>query len=213
MRKTRLTLLMIGAGLLAGAGVVAQESAKQKPGIYLAAPGKAGEMTRLVGARPHVETRGIGKTMLTQGFSKPSEYATLDGTGADIRTKETAPEFYFYFDAGSSQPDPNNPAASMSQMASMMSGDSLPPGARTASDFVLVKFTLAKDAREVEVGKAGSNSKSKSAIDCVIERLAQGAYKLHPKDPLKPGEYAFYYNSSQGGGASSPLWDFGVDGK
>jgi len=205
--------LTIGAALVAASSLMAQEAAKQKPGIYLTVPGKSGaeQTTRLLGAIPHLETRGIGKSILTQGISKPAEVASLDGTGADIRIKDTTPTFYFYFNTGNSQPNPNDPMAAMAAMGSGP-GDMMPATARTASDFVLVKMTVTKDGREVEVGKMGSNSKSKAAIDCVVERLAQGEYKAHAKDPLKPGEYAFYYNNSQGGGMGSGLWDFGIDG-
>ncbi|HUL75294.1 MAG TPA: hypothetical protein VLT86_19430 [Vicinamibacterales bacterium] len=208
MRRPEVSLT-VGAALLAAVtGLAAQEASKQKPGIYLAASGTTHDMTRLVGAQAHSRTSGIGKTMLTQGISKPHTIASLEGTGADLRTKQEDPTFYFYFDANGSQPSADNP---MAAMAAMMGGDAMPSGARTAADFVLVKMSVTKDAREVDMGQAGSqNTKSKAAIDCVVEKVAQGQYKVHAKDSLKPGEYAFYYNSPTGTGMTN-LWDFGVD--
>ncbi len=216
-------LLTLAVILGAGAGVLAQsgkaEPAKQKPGIYIAVPGKDGAeaLTKLVGGRPReVKQTGMAKMMLSQGMAKGSFRAELGGGLADVRVP-AAPKFYFYFDSGADKPKQSDDpmAAAMAAMAQMNGGDSLPADAKSAGDFTLVHMSLNKAGnREAEVGKmTGSGSSSSSdAVPCTVERLAQGQYVMTPKSPLKPGEYAFYYANNPGGGAAiQTMWDFGVD--
>jgi hypothetical protein len=94
-------------------------------------------------------------------------------------------------------------------MASM-SGDLFPPQAHRADEFVLVRLQPKGDTREGHVGghERGSKSVSKDAVPFTSEPLAPGEFRVTPKDPLGPGEYAFYY-AAQGPGGQ--LFDFGVD--
>ena len=221
-------LLTIAVVLSAGAAVLAQGSesapAKQKPGIYVAAPGKGGAetLTKLSGSRPkEVKSSGMLKMVLSQGIAKGSFRAELGGPISDVRITGS-PKFYFYF-ATADDKDKEKAKASDDPMAAAMAmmnqggADSLPPDAKTAGEFTLVRFTLNKsNNREAEVGKmaATGTSESRDAIACTSERLAQGQYVLTSKEPLKPGEDAFYYASagSGGGGAGTTImWDFGID--
>jgi hypothetical protein len=216
-------LLTLAVLLGAGAGVLAQhdnagEPAKQKPGIYVAVPGKGGAeaLTKLVGGRPReVKQTGMMKMVLSQGMAKGSFRAELGGPIADVRVSGS-PKFYFYLDNGADKPKSDDPMANaIAAMSTMGGSDSLPSDAKSAGDFTLVHMTLNKAGnREAEVGKmTGSGSSSSSdAVACTVERLAQGEYVMTPKSPLKPGEYAFYYANNPGGGAAaSTFWDFGVD--
>ncbi len=178
------------------------------PGIYLAAPGKDGAeaQIRIVGAMPHeVKTTGLGKMMLTQGLVKGSTVYELAGETADVRSASTSPTFYFYFGAGQSSSDP------MAMMSQMMGGDVMPAGAKTAADFSMVHLTLADGNRQANMGKVGGSGKPKDPIDCTEERLAQGEYRLQPKSPLVPGEYAFVFTNSMGAAGGMTVWDFGID--
>ena len=219
-------LLTVAVVLGACASVLAQASestpAAQKPGIYIAAPGKGGAeaLTKLSGSRPkEVKQSGMLKMVLTQGISKGSFRAELGGPISDVRVP-SAQKFYFYFasaaDKDKAKPSDDPMAAAMAMM-NQAGADTLPPDAKTAGDFTLVRFTLNKsNNREAEVGKmsATGSSDSRDAITCTSERLAQGQYVLTPKEPLKPGEYAFYFSSNAGGGggaATTTMWDFGID--
>ena len=223
-------LLTIAVVLSAGAGVLAQDGkasesapAKQKPGIYVAVSGKSGgeALTKLSGSRPkEVKQSGMLKMVLTQGISKGSFRAELGGPISDVRVA-SAPKFYFYFataDDKDKAKQSDDPMAAAMAMMNQGGADTLPADAKTAGDFTLVRFTLNKsNNREAEVGKmsATGSSDSKDAVACTSERLAQGQYVLTPKEPLKPGEYAFYFSSNGGaggGGASTTtMWDFGID--
>jgi len=222
-------LLIFAVVLGAGASVLAQDGkaadsapAKQKPGIYVGVPGKGGAdaLTKLSGSRPkEVKSSGMLKMVLSQGIAKGSFRAELGGPISDVRVK-SAPKFYFYFataDDKDKAKSSDDPMAAAMAMMNQGGTDSLPADAKTAGDFTLVRFTLNKsNNREAEVGKmsAGGSSESRDAVACTSERLAQGQYVLTPKEPLKPGEYAFYFSSTAGGGggaATTTMWDFGID--
>jgi hypothetical protein len=219
-------LLCIAVVLGAGASVLAQDGkaassapAKQKPGIYVAAPGKGGAeaLTKLIGGRPkEVKQSGMLKMVLSQGIAKGSFRAELGGPIADVRVSGS-PKFYIYLESAADKPDKpkaDDPVANAMAMMGQGGPDSLPPDAKTAGDFTLVRFTLNKAGnREAEIGKmtGGGSSDSKDAVACTSERLAQGQYMLTPKEPLKPGEYAFYYAVGGGSAATTTMWDFGID--
>lgn len=61
------------------------------------------------------------------------------------------------------------------------------------------------------MGKVGTTSKPKGAVECTQERLAQGAYRLQPKSPLEPGEYAFVFMNAMGAAGRMTMGDFGLD--
>ncbi len=205
--------LTLAAILIGGAALPAQEAEKRSPGIYLAAPGQnaAETLTRLIGGRAReVKSKGMLKMVLSQGIAKGSFAAELSGPQSDVRTKGS-PTFYFYLDSAADKSSADSPEALLSMMSG---GDSLPAGARNASDFVLIRLTVNKDGnREGEIGKmTGTGSpKSKDAVATNVERLAQGEYLVTPKGPLGPGEYAFYCVVNGGAQGNSPMWDFGID--
>ena len=73
--------------------------------------------------------------------------------------------------------------------------------------------------RELTVGEFGlfgatSGTSSHDTIDLEVEKFAPGVYKVTAKEPLKRGEYCFFYaaGASQFAAAGSgKLFDFGVD--
>jgi len=206
----------------------ADDEAKPAPGIYVTMAGKSGgdELTRIPGAHPEqVKTQGLGKMILTQGLMKASMMVALAGPIADLRITNTSPVFVVSLPEstppptpGAPPPPPPDPAAmlsQMSQMNQMMSGDTMPSGAKTAADFQLVQLTVSSGNRQADMGKLGSQGgKLKNSIDCDQERVGSGYYRVHPKQPLKAGaEYAFFFQNSANAGAGGSAWAFGVDAK
>ena len=53
--------------------------------------------------------------------------------------------------------------------------------------------------------------RSEDKIDVDSEKDARGLYKMSPKEPLKPGEYAFVLTFGSAAGASGKVYDFGID--
>jgi hypothetical protein len=219
MKRTVLGAFMTVAacGMLAApvARLRAEESKKPAPGVYFEEAGKSGSaaLTRIPGGRPEqVKTKGLMKMIATQGLAKASTVVALAGTIADVRTAETAPVFIISLpEAPGSTAMPADPLAAYSQM---MSGDAMPPGARTGADFQLVQLTVTADSRQAELGKVGSQGgKMKNSVDMSEERVMQGEYRLRPKQALKPGEYAFFVQNGGVNGAAATAWAFGVDAK
>jgi hypothetical protein len=96
-------------------------------------------------------------------------------------------------------------------MASMNGGDgSIPSMAKGPQDFALVKLTVANEGREAQFGSPGA-SHAKDAVDFTVEKLVPGAFRVKPRHPLAPGEYAFYMR--MGNAPMGQAWDFGVDQK
>jgi hypothetical protein len=214
------------AGILGTQGRLhADDKAKPAPGIYVTMPGKSGgdELTRIPGAHPEqVKTQGLGKMILTQGLMRASMMVALAGPIADLRLTNTSPVFVVSLpestpppSAGAPPPDPATMLSQMNQMSQVMSGDTMPAGAKTGADFQLVQLTIASGNRQADMGKLGSQGgKLRNSIDCDQERVASGYYRLHPKQPLKAGgEYAFFFQNSANAGAGGSAWAFGVDAK
>jgi hypothetical protein len=190
------------ASLLSG-DVRADTAAPQAPGIYLAAQPPSGHETlaRLRGTMPQMKEKGLVKSMLLGGLSKPKMIVALDGPRAQLRAKASSPSFYFNLgSAGGGSFDP----------MAMMSGDLMPPAARNASEFVLVRLNLKDGNRETEVRQDGSkpSANGKDVMRLTVEGAGDAAFRVTPSAPLSPGEYAFYWGAHGFGGQ---LWDFGVD--
>lgn len=203
------------AGLMVTAAgrLRADEPKKPVPGIYIEKAGESGSdgLTRLPGARPQeVKTKGMGKMILTQGLVKASMMVALAGTIADLRTSDSSPAFVISLpDPAAAGQAPADPFAAMNQS---MSGDSMPPGARTGADFQLVQLTVTSDSRQADMGKLGAQGgRLKNSIDLSEERVAPGEYRMRPKQSLKPGEYAFFFQNSMSGAGGYQAWAFGVD--
>jgi hypothetical protein len=214
-RKVLAAICVMAVGLLGAraVGLSLDEPARPAAGIYISTPGKSGAsaLVRIPGAMPQqVKTKGIGKMILTQGLLKPSMMTQLAGPIADFRIATSSPLFYVSLNAQTKTPSASDPFAGFS---GMMGGDVMPPGARTGADFSLVRLTVTSDARQADLGKVGSSGgKLKNSIECAEERVAQGEYQLRPKEPLQPGEYAFFFAGSMGAASSAgTAWPFGVD--
>ena len=139
----------------------------------------------------------------------------LAGPVADFRITNSSPQFVVSLGETSAPPPgpPADPSATFGQMSQMMSGDAMPPGAKTGADFQLVQLTLVSGNRQADMGKLGSQGgKLKNSIDCEQERVGSGYYRLRPKQALKPGgEYAFFFQNSMSMGNGGTAWAFGVD--
>ena len=84
----------------------------------------------------------------------------------------------------------------------------------------LVRLTPGSDHddRNLQIASGSSNRfsrtrtsgiRSEDQVDVEAQRDARGLYRLTPRQPLPPGEYAFVL--TYGGGAVGQVYDFGVD--
>ena len=196
----RLIVLIMAVGAVAlGASVAAEPQAppQRDPGVYVM---KAAAAVRLTSQSSDQTTKGMGKSMLTGGFSRPSMEARIFGARADVRVAAGPTMFFLHI-------NPVDPARN--PMAYGMGGGDMPPQVRRATDVALVRLAIAEagDERVADLGRVGGNN-PKNQIEFVTTRLAAGVFKLDTKTPLTPGEYAFTIVPAGGG---TDIWDFGVN--
>ena len=208
MRTRRLlaTVLVsaVGCGGLVGAAALAasEPTAIKDAGLYLASPSKDGSEpatpVKLRGTMAQMHPKGIAKTMLLMGHSKPTLGLQLSGEKAEVRATTGSPAFSFYL--------PPSQGNGMDDMMRVMSGDAPPPQARSGAEFVLIRLHPKDGGREAEVGQQ-KGQHTKDTLQSSSESLGNSLYRVSPKEPLPPGEYAFYWGEQ---GFSGIVWDFGV---
>jgi hypothetical protein len=215
MRKRALGRAVSFAAVLLLAGLASGgEPAARRVGIYVAANGtSAGEdsLERLHGTIVQkIRQTGMLKVMLTGGHLGGDVIGTLEGARAAVRTPAGRIGFRFRLNTGPASP--TSPDMGGTDMMSALSGDFLPPQARRADEFVLVRLQPKGNTREGHVGgyggRSGSSGASKDSVPFTSEQLSPGEFRVSPREPLVPGEYAFYFGAQGPGGQ---LFDFGVD--
>ncbi len=207
------------AAAIAVAGALPLVARAQQPtaaptGIFVE-PGAGQNEVRLPSSRFDIRESGVGKSMATMGLTKPQTHGALAGAKASTRVAADA-SFRFQLpdqEAGGHQNLQNmSPADAMQQMMGMMNGGdgSIPSMAKGPNDFALVRLAVANENREANFGAAGA-SRPKDAVDVTVENVGPHAFRVKPRHPLEPGEYAFYVR--MGNAPMGPAWDFGVDPK
>lgn len=165
-------------------------------GIYLAG---AEKMTRIESTTTRqARTSGMLGAALTGGLTGMRIKAAVNGPTASVRTSESRPVFYFYFD----QAEQGLGAAG---------------GAITSpQEFSLILFEAKKDKREAVVGSVGlggtkAGLRDKDQQDFEVSQIKPGVYKVVPSQSLKPGEYAFISGGvGAGANATFRVFDFTI---
>jgi hypothetical protein len=146
---------------------------------------------------------GMFTSALTYGIAKTKWKAVVRGGRANLRMFEEKPKFWFYFEEKSH---------GLSQSANWWAGASSP------NEFVLAKLSAKKDERELVVSQfnafgSSKGTQSKDTVVLKIEKVAPGVYRVTPEEPMRPGEYCFFYagGTAATGQSGGKLFDFGVD--
>lgn len=219
---TKPLLLAAGAALVIVSASATHMSAQapqtapatHESGIFAVLPGDTTE-TQIKGSVAQQKNKGIAKSIITQGFSKPSLEMRLNGGAATLRLASGEATYYFYFPEPQKKPDANNPPPlpDLTATASMMNNmySALPPQAKNgAGDFVLLRLQAGDNERIADMGKSPGN-KPKDPIAFAVEKTGPLTYKVKTKDALPPGEYGFNFVGS--GSAGGIFWDFGITAK
>jgi hypothetical protein len=182
-------------------------------GIYILSADSSGKARMIMlerAAYQGTKTGGMFASAMTYGAVKAKTKAILPGATASIRTQQSKPVFYFYFE---------DKAAGLGRGGFFAGGSISNP-----NQFALLKLKAEKHNRSTEIGAfsmwgASTGSQEKSITAFKAERLAPGLYKVDVNNELGPGEYCFVATSSVAGayGAGATfahdLFDFGVDQK
>ena len=136
-----------------------------------------------------VKMTGVGKAILTQGFSSPKQVATHSGARAAVVLTDAQPTFLFRFIPQSSWGDP----------LAMMAGEGLPVGTKNPKEFVLASMTVDGDTRVIDTGKI-------QKIKFKVQSVKPNEFRVSLESALAPGEYAFFVG--QGGGMPQMIWAF-----
>jgi hypothetical protein len=179
----------------------------QEPGIHLHAddaPDLILEPTSYDGSK----TSNLLGSALTGGLSKAKMKAVIGGEEAALRTSDPNVEFYFVFEKS---------AASLGG-----SNNSWYAALTSPNQFKLLRLDKKSSNREVTTASVGafsaqSGTDEKAVVHFTFVRLKTGVYRVIPKEPLLPGEYAFFPAAMGGQGTAgagmSQIFDFGVDGR
>jgi hypothetical protein len=195
------------AGAMVGIVQAQEKTAPPASGIFVEAAGGQSEV-KLPATKFEIKTSGVGKSMATMGMMKPQTQGLFAGAKAYTRLAGDA-TFRFQFEekpAGASE------NMSPQEMMAMFNGggDGIPSIAKGPQDVALVKLTVADENREAHFGSAGSGH-AKDTVDVTVENVGPHTFRVKPKHPLAPGEYAFYVRMQNS--PTGQAWDFGVDQK
>ena len=210
---SRAALVVALVGPLSLQGWAQQAETKDKkdardPGIYVKTDGSDSLVKLHAELGTDQKTKGITKTILTQGLVQPTHEAHLNGVKADTRVTAGNTEFYLYLTTDKSKPDPSaDPMAALAAMAGM-TGDVMPSQAKGGNDFVLIQLKVGDTGRIADLGKVNAKL-PKDPIACTVDHLPDGSYRFTPKQALGAGEYAFVFVGAMMPGGQ--YWDFGVD--
>lgn len=172
-----------------------------EPGIHLVS-GKSDVTLLEPNTFASGRTSNVLASAITSGMAPVKMKAVVSSAQAAIRVDDPSVEFYFAFErAGRGLGRSNLSWASLS----------------SPNEFTLLRLDAKSDRREATTGSFSSlgsqvGTESKAVVPTTFTRIKPGLYRVTPKAPLTPGEYAFFPSSVFGPGVVSPkLFDFGVD--
>lgn len=174
------------------------------PGIYLLTKSQGGNrLTRLeASSYQGSKSSGVFSSGMSMGFKKAKWKAELAGAHATLRTLDSSPVFWFYFEDAAQSFGHGGPMGQVSK----------------PEDFALARMEDHKNDRELVVGQASAfgNStglRSKDIVAVDVQEISPGIYKVTLSMALEPGEYCFVPPGSAAafGMAGGQLYDFGVD--
>jgi hypothetical protein len=200
----RFSWSLLAVAALAAPAIGSAQSATPPPpsGIFLEGPG--GAMTPVPGTMSQdTQTHGVAKSIVTQGFSKPTMSVRHPGASAELVIMDASPAFFFRFydQALAMKMAQENPMAYLGAMQG--AGGGMPLMGKDAKEYTLAKLVVDGDARV-------ASSKGMETFKLVVQKKNALEFEVHVVAPLEPGEYAFFW--SAGGAAPNQIWAFSLKG-
>jgi hypothetical protein len=199
---------MFSKGNAANSGKPNQNSSPQgssgskvDPGIYYSKNGKDSSPVKL---EPSVFSQSKrGANFFPEFGQKTKMTSAINGANSNLQINENKPVFLIYF-------------ASAPYNGGNFSANWI-GSATSPTEFILIRFKIVKNSREVVTGSYGTYQGFSSGIDVKdqvsfkSEKIAEGQYRIYFDEPLQTGEYGFMYG---GGGtrttAFQKVFDFGI---
>lgn len=146
---------------------------------------------------------GFGESVAnhyTMGISGKSTKVGLANASANMVIEDARPVFYFVVERD---------GKSIDEVV-----ESTYDGVASPNDFVLVRATVTKRGREVEIARKnnyGSESGfAKGTVPMRYKKVSDRLYKVYFDTDVPAGEYAFYYNKGSEQRKSLKLYDFSL---
>lgn len=166
--------------------------AQKVPGIYYNNE-KVG-YSRIIGKN----VGNIAGAYFTLGLSSVKSNKVIEGEAAETEIKEKKPEFLIIF-------------GNDKQTGYIFSNE------RNTDNMLLIQLQGKKGKRNLRTGKYGitgvkTGVDEEDVIPLSIEKVGDNQIKIHPKKPLKKGEYCFYYigEAPSEEGAFNGVFDFSI---
>lgn len=152
---------------------------------------------------PFYQARGgvSGNSMWVGWGAQVEQYVSLPGAHAALQLNEAKPVFYFYFLTGNKFSEQGGSIQFMN--------------IQSPEDIIMLKFQIKKNGKNLErhlsITKSsawnGSSQIESAMRNFDSEKIADGIYKVRPKNDLVDGEYCFSTALANGYG---PLFAFGI---
>ena len=183
----------------------AQTAALPESGIFLQRPG--GALTPVPGtASEQAQTKGIAKSILTQGISESTTTVRHPGASATVVITDPQPTFLFrFFDlARGSQQMKEAHQSRQEYLDTLQRAGKQPLMGKEPKEYVLTKLEVDGDARV-------ASTKGLPTFKLDSKKTNEREFEVHLTEPLGPGEYAFFMNAY--GGTPVHIWAFSVKGR
>ena len=171
------------------------------------------------GAIAEAANMAVFRRFYLPGVFASKTKVTLRGAAASFRIAESKPTFLLCL-AEYSQ---DALVGALGHIPIVSSSRILPAVHPAAMQLVAFRVRKRKDEREFNIAKerlfgvTEAGVPAKQLRDVVFAEVKRGVYRLHAKQPLKPGEYGFYDSGATtafaAGGFGGRLYAFGVDKK
>jgi hypothetical protein len=150
-------------------------------------PREQGTIYRLVGSTRQELTAALGEVQANRAFVENKTELVLGGKQSVLRIKERQPVFLSSFSPTEAQLARLNPGENDRNL-------NIGSGLR-------VRF----------VNQQRKGVRNEDKVEVTSERDGQGFYRITPRQPLSPGEYAFVLIRESSGRTTGKMFDFGID--
>ena len=150
-------------------------------------PREQGTIYRLVGSTRQELTAALGEVQANRAFVENKTELVLGGKQSALRIKERQPVFLSSFSPIEAQLARLNPGENDRNL------------------------NIGSGLRVRYMSQQRKGVRNEDKVEVTSERDGQGFYRITPRQPLAPGEYAFVLIRESSGRTTGKMFDFGID--